>query len=64
MPALLLLSAVFVIGFERFVEWRYGAPGSIGVLLICIGAKAKSPACAGVGATLLTLAVLAPVAAA
>ncbi|MEU8891338.1 hypothetical protein [Streptomyces sp. NPDC048442] len=62
MPALLLLSAVVVIGFEKFVEWRYGAPGAIGLLLLGIGAKAKSPACAGVGATVLTLQVVGPAA--
>ncbi|MCX5200357.1 hypothetical protein OG897_02610 [Streptomyces sp. NBC_00237] len=62
MPALLLLSAVLVIGFEKFVEWRYGAAGSIGLLLLAIGAKAKSPACASVGATVLTVSVIAPAA--
>ncbi|GHH46361.1 hypothetical protein [Streptomyces candidus] len=60
MPALLLLSAAVVLGFEKFVDWHYGAPGAIGVLLICIGVKARSPACAGVGATVLTLQVIGP----
>lgn len=60
MPVLLLLSTAFVLGFEKFVEWRYGTPGAIGILLIAIGAKAKNAACAGVGVTVLALQVLAP----
>ncbi|MFF0740676.1 hypothetical protein ACFYVL_09765 [Streptomyces sp. NPDC004111] len=60
MPVLLLLSTLFVLGFEKFVEWRYGAPGAIGILLIAIGAKAKSPACAGVGVTVVALQVFGP----
>jgi hypothetical protein len=59
-PVLLLLSTALVLGFEKVVDWRYGTPGAIGVLLICIGAKARSPACAGVGVTVLTLQVIGP----
>jgi hypothetical protein len=59
-PVLLLISAAFVLGFDKFVAWRYGTPSAIGILLIAIGAKAKSPACAGVGVTVLALQLLAP----
>ncbi|MFD3513597.1 hypothetical protein [Streptomyces sp. NPDC058657] len=60
MPVLLLLSTAFVLGFEKFVEWRYGTPGAIGVLLIAIGIKSRHPACAAVGVTVLALQVLGP----
>lgn len=43
MPVLALVSAVFVIAFEQIVQWRYGATGIVGLLLLTIGIKAKSP---------------------
>ncbi|MES4886458.1 hypothetical protein [Streptomyces sp. NPDC096012] len=53
MPALALLSALFVIGFEQLVQWRYGAAGIVGMLLLSVGIKAKSPAVSSAGALLL-----------
>lgn len=41
MPFLALASAVFVVGFEQLVQWRYGPAGIIGLLLIAIGAKSR-----------------------
>jgi hypothetical protein len=41
MPAVALLSAVFTIGFEQLVQWKYGASGIIGLLLLATGIKAK-----------------------
>ena len=40
MPALALLSAVFVVGVEQTLQWKYGASGIIGMLLLTIGIKA------------------------
>jgi hypothetical protein len=59
-PAIALLSAVFVVGFEQIVQWKYGATGIIGLLLLSIGIKAKSPAISSIGAVVLALLVTGP----
>ena len=59
MPALALLSAVFVLGFEQLVQWKYGAVGIFGLLLLTIGIKAKSPALSSIGAVVLAVQVTA-----
>ena len=41
MPALALLSAVFVVALEQVVAWKYGVVGILGLLLLSIGLKAK-----------------------
>lgn len=61
MPALALLSAVFVVGFEQLVQWKYGAAGIVGLLLLSVGIKAKSPAVSSAGAVLLALLLAGPV---
>lgn len=60
MPVLALLSAVLVVGFEQLVEWQYGPTGIVGLLLLTIGIKAKSPACSSIGAVALALMVSGP----
>ncbi|MGH1556372.1 hypothetical protein ACRAWF_45320 [Streptomyces sp. L7] len=55
MPAIALLSAVFVVGFEQIVQVKFGATGIIGLLLLSIGIKAKSPAISSIGAVVLAL---------
>jgi hypothetical protein len=60
MPALALLSALFVVGVDQFVQWRYGTLGIVGLLLITVGIKAKSPACSSVGAVVLAMTVAQP----
>ncbi|MER6630816.1 hypothetical protein ABT301_21800 [Streptomyces sp. NPDC000987] len=60
MPALALLSAVLVVGFEQLVTWKYGAVGVIGLLLLTTGIKAKNPTVSSVGAVLLALLVAGP----
>ncbi len=60
MPVIALLSAVLVIGFEQLVQWKYGPMGIVGLLLLTIGVKAKSPACSSVGAVVLALMVAGP----
>jgi hypothetical protein len=60
-PALALLSAVFVVGFEQLVQWKYGAVGIIGLLLLSVGIKAKSPAVSSAGAVLLAVLLAGPV---
>ncbi|MFE9450499.1 hypothetical protein [Streptomyces sp. NPDC006739] len=61
MPALALLSAVFVVGFEQLVQWKYGATGIVGLLMLTVGVKAKSPAVSSAGAVLLAVLVAGPV---
>ncbi|MER6122799.1 hypothetical protein ABT173_08950 [Streptomyces sp. NPDC001795] len=60
MPAIALLSAVFVVGFEQFVQWRYGTMGIIGLLLLTVGIKAKNPTCSSIGAVVLAVMVAQP----
>ncbi|WP_369247524.1 hypothetical protein [Streptomyces sp. R41] len=60
MPAIALLSAVFVVGFEQLVQWKYGPMGIIGLLLLTIGIKANSPTCSSIGALMLALMVAGP----
>ncbi|MFI6491444.1 hypothetical protein [Streptomyces sp. NPDC050564] len=60
MPVIALLSAVFVVGFEQLVQWQYGPIGIVGLLLLSIGIKAKSPACSSIGAVMLALMVAGP----
>ena len=60
MPAIALLSTVFVVGLEQTVQWKYGAAGIIGLLLLSIGIKAKSPAVSSIGAVILALLVTRP----
>ncbi|MFG2354224.1 hypothetical protein [Streptomyces sp. NPDC048521] len=60
MPALALLSALFIIGFEQLVQWKYGAAGIVGMLLLSVGIKAKSPAVSSAGAVLLAVLLAGP----
>ncbi|MFC7263535.1 MULTISPECIES: hypothetical protein [Streptomyces] len=60
MPAIALLSAVFVVGFEQLVQWHYGPTGIVGLLLLSIGIKAKSPTCSSIGAVVLALMIAGP----
>jgi hypothetical protein len=59
-PALALISAVFVVGFEQIVQWKYGATGIVGLLMLSIGLKAKSPAVSSAGAVLLAVLLAGP----
>lgn len=61
MPVLALVCALLVVGFEQLVEWRYGAAGIIGLLLLSVGTKAKSPAVSSAGAVLLAVLLAGPV---
>ncbi|MFI6936534.1 hypothetical protein [Streptomyces sp. NPDC050287] len=60
MPALALLSAVFVVGVEQTLKWKYGVVGVAGLLLLTIGIKAKNPAVSSAGAVVLALLVAGP----
>jgi len=59
-PALALLSAIFVVGIEQTVQWKYGVTGIIGLLLLTVGIKAKNPAISSTGAVVLALLVAGP----
>ncbi|MGW5634947.1 hypothetical protein [Streptomyces sp. NPDC003832] len=60
MPAIALLAAVLVVGIEQAIEVQYGTTGLIGLLLLTIGIKAKSPAVSSAGAVVLALLVSGP----
>ncbi|WP_369194704.1 hypothetical protein [Streptomyces djakartensis] len=60
MPALTLLSAVLVVAFEQLVQWKYGPAGIVGLLLLTVGIKAKSPAVSSAGAVVLALLMTGP----
>ncbi|MER6674456.1 hypothetical protein [Streptomyces sp. NPDC000983] len=60
MPAIALLAAVLVVGIEQAIEVQYGTTGLVGLLLLTIGIKAKSPAVSSAGAVVLALLVSGP----
>jgi hypothetical protein len=60
MPVLALLFAVFTVGLEQTLQSKYGVTGVIGLLLLTIGIKAKSPAISSIGAVVLTLLISGP----
>ncbi|AKZ56551.1 hypothetical protein SAM23877_3504 [Streptomyces ambofaciens ATCC 23877] len=60
MPVLALVSAILVVTFEQIVQWKYGATGIIGLLLLTVGIKAKSPTVSSAGAVVLALLVAGP----
>ncbi|MEV0316853.1 hypothetical protein ACIBKX_32540 [Streptomyces sp. NPDC050658] len=60
MTVLALLAAVFAVTFEQFVQWRYGPMGIVGLLLLTVGVKAKSPTCSSIGAVVLALMMTGP----
>ncbi|ANH92187.1 MULTISPECIES: hypothetical protein [unclassified Streptomyces] len=60
MPVLALVSAVLAVGFEQFVQWRYGAAGMVGLVLLTVGTKAKNHTVSSAGAVLLALLLAGP----
>ncbi|OQR64488.1 hypothetical protein B6E66_08480 [Streptomyces maremycinicus] len=59
MPVLVLLCAAFV-GVEQTIQWKYGTAGALGLLLLSVGIKAKSPVISSVGAVILALLATGP----
>ncbi|MFC4505559.1 MULTISPECIES: hypothetical protein [Streptomyces] len=60
MPVLALVSAVVVVGVEQTIQWKYGTTGAVGLLLLSVGIKVKSPAISSVGAVILALLATGP----
>ncbi|MFI8212959.1 hypothetical protein [Streptomyces werraensis] len=60
MPVIALISAVVVVTVEQLVQWRYGAAGLLGLLLVTVGIHAKRPGVSSTGAVLLALLVARP----
>ncbi|MCH6161103.1 hypothetical protein [Streptomyces marispadix] len=58
MPVFALALAAAVIGFERLVEWQFGALGAIGFVLLSVGVKAKNVTCSCIGAVVLTMLIV------
>ena len=58
MPLFALGLAALVIGFERLVEWRFGALGAIGFVLLSVGVKSKNVTCSCIGAVVLTMLIV------
>jgi hypothetical protein len=61
MPVLAIACAIFVVGFEQIVQSKFGVAGIVGLLLLSVGIKAKSPAVSSAGAVLLAVLLAAPV---
>ena len=59
MPVIALLSVV-VVTVEQLVQWRYGAAGLLGLLLVTVGIHANRPGISSAGAVLLALLVARP----
>ncbi|MEV6091359.1 hypothetical protein AB0N39_14955 [Streptomyces cellulosae] len=59
MPVIALISAV-VVTVEQLVQWRYGAAGLLGLLLVTVGIHANRPGVSSAGAVLLALLVARP----
>lgn len=55
MPLFALVLAGLAIGFERLVEWQFGAAGVFGFVLLSVGVKAKNIPCSCIGAAVLTM---------
>lgn len=55
-----LFAAVFAVTFEQFVQWHYGPVGIVGLILLTVGIKAKSPTCSSIGAVVLALMMTRP----
>lgn len=55
MPALALVFAVFVVGFEQLVESHFGVIGVIGLAFLTVGWHAKNLTCSCMGAVVLTM---------
>ncbi|WP_217245310.1 hypothetical protein [Streptomyces sp. AC602_WCS936] len=60
MPVLAFVSAILVVTLEQVVQWKYGAVGIVGLLLLTVGVKAKSPSVSSAGAVVLALLVAGP----
>ncbi|MFE0807189.1 hypothetical protein ACFW4M_06415 [Streptomyces sp. NPDC058794] len=60
MPVLAFVSAILVVTLEQVVQWKYGATGIVGLLLLTVGVKAKSPSVSSAGAVVLALLVAGP----
>ncbi|MFH0176278.1 hypothetical protein ACIA6D_12775 [Streptomyces cacaoi] len=60
MPVLVLLCAAFVVGVEQTIQWKYGTAGALGLLLLSVGIKAKSPVISSAGAVILALLAAGP----
>ncbi|PZH13375.1 hypothetical protein C1I97_11505 [Streptomyces sp. NTH33] len=60
-PALALLSAVFIVGLDQLVRWKYGTAGIVGLMLLTIGIKAKNPTLGSVGTVVPAMLLAGPV---
>ncbi|MFF4589226.1 hypothetical protein ACFY30_07790 [Streptomyces sp. NPDC000345] len=60
MTGLALVSAAIVVGVEQTIQWKYGTAGAVGLLLLSIGIKVRSPAISSVGAAVLALVATGP----
>ncbi|RAJ66879.1 hypothetical protein K378_02242 [Streptomyces sp. Amel2xB2] len=58
MPVYALALAAVAIGFERLVEWRFGALGAVGFVLLSVGVKARNVTCSCIGAAVLTMLIV------
>ncbi|MEU9247523.1 hypothetical protein [Streptomyces sp. NPDC048385] len=57
-PAIVMTVATFIVAFEQIVNYKYGATGIVGLCLMAIGIRAKSPAVMSFGAIFIVLLVV------
>lgn len=49
-----------VLALQQFVQWRYGVPGLVALVLLAVGVKARNQTCSAIGAVALALMVSRP----
>nr|WP_152885649.1 hypothetical protein [Streptomyces adustus] len=54
------MTTVLGVGLEQTVQWKYGAAGVIGLLLLSIGIRARNPTVSSIGAVMLAALVTGP----
>jgi hypothetical protein len=59
-PVLALLAAVLTVALEQLIQWKYGVLGVLGLTLLTIGFRTRSPACSSAGAAVLAVLVTSP----
>jgi len=54
------VATTVVLAVQQFVQWRYGVPGLVALVLLAIGLKARNQTCSAIGAVALALMVSRP----
>ncbi|GAA1431041.1 hypothetical protein HCJ93_21775 [Streptomyces sp. SBST2-5] len=60
MPLVAIVLAALAIGFEQFIEWKYGPMGIIAFVALAVGLKARNTLISGIGAVILVMLLAQP----